>query len=485
MPRKFSLVIAAATVLVGCPGRTPVERRATDDRPNVVLITVDALRADHVGWSGTRGAVTPALDRLAGDSVVFLQALSSFQSTTASMPSLMSGRFPSFEGITTWRADTRYGFTDLAAADERGTRGLTRNVTTLAEILSDHGYVTAGFHTNPHLSRANHFDQGFASYEQFHEYLQEARAGRSHPLEANYPPGDVVADAVTQWIARRPRRPFLLWVHFMDPHSPYLPAPECWPATLAMGPVLLDLEVNEALYHLLYSVRGAVSAAADYRSAASFGVSKPELIERAHELYRAEVRCCDRQIGRVVEALRASGELDRTVVVLTADHGEEFGEHGHVFHEHRQPAAEELLRVPLLVRPPGGRTGGRRVDELVRAIDVVPTILDLAGIEAPGVPCDGRSLRPLLDGAADPPRTAYVSMINHGIVRDAIWKYRVDRATGGEHLYRVVDDPREMRDVAADHPEILARMRRQWRAFATALRGRSSEGAATHRGDHQ
>jgi len=446
--------------------------------PNVLLITVDALRADHVGWAGGDEVegLTPELDRLASESVVFRQAVTSFQGTTASMPSLMSGMFPSFEGVGEWRPHTWYGFADLAAPDERGERGLTRNVTTLAEILGSHGYATAGFNTNPHLSKANRFDQGFEHYEQFHSYLQRVNAEESHPLEGTYPPGDVVADAVTQWLALRPNRPFFLWVHFMDPHSPYLPPARCRELFPPPDLALADLDVNEALYNVLFTARGATSRAVDYRPPAELGLTKEGLIRHAHALYRGEVRCVDREIARVVEALRSSRDLDDTVVVLTADHGEEFGEHGHIFHDLLQPAPEELLRIPLLVRLPGGRAAGTAVDRQVRMVDIAPTILDISGLPGTGT-MDGRSLRPLWEGTDDPDRIAYVSMIGHGVVRDGGWKYRLDKSTGTGRLFRLDQDPLELHDVAGEHPDVAEHMGDLWREFAAGLRSRGASAA--------
>ena len=468
-PTRLAFAVVAIAGVMACTADSP----DATPTPNVVLITIDALRADHVSWADPSYDLTPELARLATESVVFRQAISSFQSTTGAMPSLMTGRWPSFEGVATWTQSTRYGFAGLATPGERGRRGLTSNVTTLAEVLAARGYRTAGFNTNPHLSIANHFNQGFEEYEQFKPFLEHAQAHRRHPLESAYPPADLVSDAVTDWLGHTDDRPFFVWAHFMEPHSPYLP-PAPFDRQFPPGfTALADLEVNEALYHLLFATRGS-RRAKDYRSGAELGVDKPSMIGHAHALYRGEVRFCDQQVARIIAALRSSGRLDRTLLIVTADHGEEFGEHGHVFHDWTWPAPEELIRIPLLIRLPGGAHGGSEVDDLVRMVDIAPTVLEVVGLGDGGLHLDGRSLRPLWTGEGDTPRTAFISMIDYGVARDATWKYRLDKASGREHLFHIQDDPLEEHDVAAQNPAAAAGLRSDWTAHAGRLRDRAT-----------
>ncbi len=158
------LLVTMAILLAGCGSPSP-------PRPtNVVLITIDALRADFVSYSGHTHETTPNLDALAQESAVFSQALTSFPGTTPSMPSLMSGLYPNFEDVDVWNQTTHFGFNDLETPGSEDATTLTDNLRMLAEILSEHGYLTVGFNTNPHLGSANNFSQGFEEYESFWDY---------------------------------------------------------------------------------------------------------------------------------------------------------------------------------------------------------------------------------------------------------------------------------------------------------------------------
>jgi len=477
---RWVLLLGVAWTALACGGVTiPVPPA---NAPNIVLITVDALRADTPSFAGGPVGSTPHLDRLAGDSAVFEQAVSSFVGTTGAMPSLMTGRWPSFEHVDRLAPDNFYGFSDVKSSDEVGQRVLTRNVDTLAEILNAHGWTTIGFNTNPHLTPDTHFDQGFERYEEFHGWLRHAKAARRHPLQGSYPPGDVVATGVERWLDTRPRSPFFAWIHLMDPHSPYLPPLPFDRFGLRSRTGLSPLELNEALYHLLFSRRGW-SRADEYTSLERAGVSRAAAIDHARGLYVGEVSAADAAIDRIVAALGRADALDRTLLVVTADHGEEFGDHGHVFHEVFQPGYEELLHIPLVVRPPGGVPGGRRIADVVRMVDVAPTVLEIAGLADAGFDMDGATLVPYLRGAAAGDRTAFVSAPRWAVVRTGEWKYRLRKPTGVEELYRVDRDPRERSDLAVVEPAVLADLRERWTDFSGRLRARAtviaSEGEPT------
>lgn len=474
--QMLTVAVVMAVAIGGCRvGDLDRESTASSARPNVILVTIDALRADHVRLDGGEPDLTPRLAVLARESIVFTEAVSSFVGTTASMPSLMTGLYPSFEGIPDWNSDTWNGFADLKSPDEAGQQGLTDNVRMLAEIYAEAGYATAGFNTNPFLSVANNFDQGFEQFEQFLPYLQQIREHRSHDLEPSYPPADVVIDKVEQWLDRTDDRPFFLWLHLMDPHSPYLPPAPFDRMFLANPSSASDLDVNRALYHLLFAKRGEVAMAAQLPSRESLGLSLSDFARHARGLYRGEVRFADTALGALLDRLRDSGVLDGSVLVVTADHGEEFFEHGHIFHELSQPGYEEVIRIPLLIRLPGARPTPGHVDQLVRMVDIAPTLLDLTHLESQAVAMDGRSLLPMVAGVDTAPRAAFISAPRFAVARTAQWKYRrFPRASGSEMLFRIEADPLEAHDVADEEPDALADMRALWAAHAEKLVARAT-----------
>jgi arylsulfatase len=301
--------------------------RPGEGKTNVILVTIDALRADSLSFAGHPHIESPNLDRFAANSIVFSEAISSFVGTTPAMPSLMSGLFPSFEDVDHWNAATYYGFSDLNDPDER--KGLTRNVRTLPEILQSAGYVTAGFNTNPLLTSKFNFHQGFVHYEEFGDFYEATSESREHPLEANYPTADVVVDRVLQWLDATSIPPFFLWFHLMDPHCPYLPPPPFDRLPGRNYIAATDLEINEALFRRLFRQDGK-DPPQEYVSFPRLPGSRNEAFAHVKALYDGEIAFTDRELGRLFEELEKRRLSENTLVVITADHGEEFLDHGHV-----------------------------------------------------------------------------------------------------------------------------------------------------------
>ncbi len=483
MPLRAA-VLAAWIATSGCGSEPsePPESSVPNDRWNVVLLTIDALRADAVSYAGYRYETTPELDRLAGQSTVFLTAISSHLGTPPAMSSLMTGLFPSFEGVEKWHRPTHHGFSDLNSPEEK--EGLTNNVLTLAEILSASGYKTAGFSSNANLTARSQFHQGFDHWDQFVEYWQKYTKPRDHPLKYSYPTADVVVDNVVSWLDEEAADdPFFLWLHIMEPHSPYLP-PE--PFNRLFGhnyAEATDLEINEGLYRLLIEQYPGTPPKV-YASYESLDLTKEELMEHARGLYDGDLRFGDQEIGRFFKELKDRSLWDRTLLIVTADHGEEFLDHGHVTHHLLEPGPEELIRVPLLIRTPWD-TERRDVDDVVRLVDLAPTVLDLLDLGSAASGMDGTSLRPLLEGQRMAPLTAFMSGVDFGIAREARWKYRLERARPGalesrhERLFDILADPLEHDDVAAENPEVFERLRGRYQEFAHHLLNRSESGALT------
>jgi arylsulfatase A-like enzyme len=482
--RFLAIVLFGLLVISGC---APVDDQLPEPARSVLLITVDALRADAVSWTGRDGfQTTPNLDALAGSSVVFTQAVTSFPGTTASMPSLMTGLYPSFEGVEEWNEFTYHGFNEFETEEEAGRPVIGDALPMLAEILADSGFRTIGFNTNPNLIADRNFNQGFTDYDDFGGYISKAKKDRKHRLEAAYPPADVVMSRVIPTVESLGEEPFFMWIHLMEPHSPYLPPPPYDRVSTRVFSPVPDLEINGVLYNFLHRQWGAKPEKIVHPSLDEVGIDKAQLIEHLWGLYEGEIRFGDAEIGRLLAVMDERGLLDDTLIVITADHGEEFFDHGYVTHHRSSGFAEELIRIPLLVRPPGGLAEPETVHGLVRMVDLAPTILDFLGLEEGNGSMEGRTLRPLVEGETDGPRIAFYSTIRYEIVRTERWKYRLEKETlvdgrPVERLFDIVADPMETTDLAAEHPEVIASLRAEYAAFAEGLGRRGSlvaQGAA-------
>ncbi len=340
------------TLLIGCAQPEPPA-----PPPNVLLITIDALRADSVSWAGSSFDTTPKLGVLAADSAVFDDAVTSFPGTTASMPSMMTGLFPNFEGIDEWNKFTYHGFNEFETPEEAEKPIISDNLQMVAETLRSHGFRTLGFNTNPNLTQYRNFNQGFTDYDDFGGYMKSAQENRQHPLEAAYPPADVVMAKVVPALRTLGERPTFMWVHLMESHSPYLPPEPHSRVSPRTFTDLPDIEINGALYHFLHRQWGADPAQIVHPSLEKLGISKAEFIEHLLGLYEGEIHFCDAQLGGMLTVMDELGMLDNTLIIITADHGEEFFDHGYVTHHFESKLAEELIRIPLSDPSPGRRSG--------------------------------------------------------------------------------------------------------------------------------
>ena len=337
--RWTRLAAAALAAHVGTGKAAAADGPAPPVRPNVLLVTLDTTRADHLGCYGARDALTPALDAFAARGVVFDRAYSASPMTLPSHATILTGLEPPEHGLRV-----------------NGKSRLAPTVPTLAELLGASGYRTGAFVAAFVLDHRFGLDRGFSPYD---DDLTGARPQTVSEHLSVYRPGDRVADAALAWLDDAAGRdaPFFAWVHLYDPHYPDY--------------------ANEAL-------RGTRFA----------GVAS----------YDAELAFTDRQVGRLLEFLDERGLRDRTLVVVVADHGEGLGDHDE--REHGYLLNEEILRVPLVVALPGVTRAGHRVEAVVSSVDVLPTILDLAGTPNP-VHGRGRSLRSALGGADIPSWDSY------------------------------------------------------------------------------
>ena len=424
-------VVAVVTLAVAFQGAAWLGSRGTDDgrRPDVLILLVDALRADHLSSYGYPRPTTPALDALAEDAVRFEQAIASSTFTKSSIASLLTGRHPYQHGVYWGSLERGSGvIADLLPAAE----------TTLAEVLADHGYLTAAWVQNSHLRDFMGFGQGFVDYHD-----QQGGIERIHRRFGRFLRGP------------GPRHPFFAYLHYIDLHDPYLPEP---PYDTMFGG---DRRVYEGID--LAEWGAYLKAVREGRE-----VPSADELERLRGLYDGQLRYVDEQIGLLLAELRERGLYDDSLIVVTSDHGDAFYEHGAI--SHSTTPYEELVRVPLLVKLPGNRFAGRTVDAQVRLIDVFPTVLKAVGIQddVPGVA--GCALQPLLraePGTADREPACQVAVIEIAqgegaptvAVRTGGLKY-IHHESGDGELYDLVADPGERVDLLAERPEDVRRLRR-------------------------
>lgn len=390
----------------GGDGRTNAAVAEVAARPPILVYLIDTLRADHLGCYGYDRPTSPRIDRFAAGAVRFAGAIAQSSWTRSSVASLLTGLDPRRHGTV--------GRTDA----------LPDGVDTLAERLARLGYETAAWSTNGNVSRVFGFAQGFDLFRS----LPEQRTFELHQLS------DGLNEAAFPWLAARGRAPWFLYLHATDPHGPYTPR-EPFRGRFAAG-------VDPAL--------GAIET---LRALPGEGDSEPAgLAEALVRLYDAEIAFNDHQFGRLLDRLEALGLYDDALIVLTADHGEEFRDHGGW--QHGRTLYQEQLAVPLLVKLPGGRAAGTVVDTRVEHVDLVPTILDLLGEPLPDG-LDGRSLAPALaaPGRLDPsPVAAHLDLDGRRLeaVIDGDLKLirRLSEGPAGRRLFDLAADPGERHDLA-------------------------------------
>lgn len=397
----------------------------TDTGPNILLITTDSLRADAIYGSEYD---TPAHDAIADDGVVYERAYSQGPFTTFSMPSLFTSRYPSGLQYVEFSDSTVGVYID----DEP----------TIPELLAEQGYETVGFHSNPLLSNLFGFDRGFDTFDaQLPLSNLDVFSGRAKILADKllrmfqkhaYLPAEKLNERAIAWLDDRDDdRPFFLWLHYMDVHGPY---------QAKSGNAYLNKYRGETLWRKAVKRPDEVTAAE---------------CKRLQELYRVEVEYTDRCLGDLFNALRARGVFNDTLTVLTADHGEQFYEHGKYSHPHQ--LYDELTHVPLVVRDPD-REQGRR-DDVTELVDVAPTLVKRAGGDVPES-FSGRSLFGDADETDDQAAfsEADLTPAYNGSVRTDRWRYIRDDTTDEELLFDHESDPDEQRDVLADFPEVGERL---------------------------
>lgn len=391
---------------------------STATRPlSVVLVTIDTLRADHVGCYGHTRVRTPVLDVLARDGVLFENAVSQMPLTAPSHATILTSTYPQNHGVL-----------------DNVTR-LPEDVPSIAEILGSKGYATGAIVSGyPLKAKTCGLSRGFAVYlDDFPADTLPGKASRVGRRSAG-----PTTDAAVRWLAQHGRETYFLWVHYFDPHEPYDP------------PAPFDTMFTAGLTE---------------------PVTPAEEREYKMALYDGAISYADRELGRFLRELGRREEGTEPLVIVTADHGESF-EHGYFF-DHAARLYDSLVRVPLIMSGPG-LPRGLRVSAQVSLIDVAPTMLDMIGVQH-DVNLAGCSLLPLLhsDTAAERPHAfaltplrGYPHLVEPlAMVRDNNLKLILGLRTGSRELYSLEHDPDELWNLAPDRDSDVAALERRLRTW--------------------
>lgn len=396
---------------------------------NVLLVTFDTTRADHIGCFGLADIETPVLDNLAAQGIMFSNAVDTNPITAPSHTTILTGRYPLAHGIR-----------------DNGLFTLAEEQVTLAEILKQCGYATGAAIGAFPVSSQFGLSQGFDFFEESLDSQQRNYLGQrvipKDRLFFDERKAAQVNEAAIPWLESQRNRPFFFWVHYFDPHQPFEPPP-------------------------------------------------PYSYQYAHDLYSGEIAYTDAALGFLLQELQTLGELDRTLIVMVADHGEGLGEHNEI--THAVLAYEQTMHVPLIIRPPAGAAPqGKVVNTRVSTVDIVPTILDLLGIDWPMGDVEVNGLTPAsLQGqslvatwqpgfqAAD--RVIYGENLSpaltHGwgelrVLYDGSMKYIHGPRP---ELFDLSVDPDELHNLADQRPDQVQKMRRdlEYFIYENALEGQS------------
>jgi arylsulfatase A-like enzyme len=347
---SFGLLLPALALLSGC-GKEPGY--------NLLIITIDTLRADHLTCYGYDRPTSPRIDKFAEEGVLFENVACQSSQTLPSHASIFIGTNPR---------------THLAISHESP---VDPAQTTLAEMLKEQGYVTGAFISSHALDSKYGLDQGFDEYWEVHKELtimeRQLLKGKQQ---------DPTADAVLAWLEANTASRFFLWIHWFYPHRPYDPPPR-----------------------YLQAFAGGYSGLASSEPEFIMKVWREQIdlsqndIDHLTGRYDGEIAFTDAQVGRILDALGSMDLLDNTIVIITSDHGEILYDHERYF-GHDIALYDECLMIPLIIYVPGLDPASRRIGPLVQSLDILPTALELLGLDCPSY-AEGRSLLPLMGGSGE------------------------------------------------------------------------------------
>ncbi len=406
--------------------------KGAEGRPNIILVTIDTVRADHIGAYGHSNATTPFIDSIARDGVLFERAYSGSSWTVPAMASLFTSMYPYQHNVD--RGGVVSGTATLQP-------GLSGEIDTLAEQLKAGGYTTFGVATNVHLSKPLGFAQGF-----------------DHFVNQGFNNAPWVHQQVADWTEEMAASaPFFLWLHYFDPHDKYaarrpfadrfnLEAMEDFPELAVETPRSRDKRFR--------SISGQVMR--DLKKDPF--TETPLGIQTMETLYDSEIRYTDKWLKRTLSMVDPK---ETAILILSADHGEEFRDHGGL--GHRRSLYQELTQVPFIIRSPGQIPPGTRLSEPVSTLDIYPTLLGLVGLD-PVKGLAGIDLSDAATEATEPERRPLLQSTRRSgeVLRSVVafpMRLIVNETTGGVELFDIENDAKEERNIAMDRPDEVGRLK--------------------------
>lgn len=449
LPLLAMLVVPLAVQVAYILARPSDRLGATDqpnELPNVLIVIVDALRPDRLGAYGYARKTSPNLDRLASESWLYTQALTTAPWTKPAIASLLTGLYPREHGISSggWSRRDEAGAAQVSA--------LPASSLTLPELLAETGYRTAAFGENHHLIARLGFAQGFEEHaldlmdRPFMESvtarlgLGVARHFASPGAQRNT--GKKIHQRFFGWLPND-AQPYFAYLHHIDVHWPYRAPP---PYAERFGARRTATDFNSMDFYLK-----AGPQRADPDNPPDIDT---ELLQDMSNAYDAAIQFMDAELGRLFSELKRRGSYDRTLIVVTADHGEQFMEHGEI--GHGTSLHDVLLRVPLMIKfpCPGPNCRPNRIDEQVQLVDVMPTILATVGVPAPRA-LSGRDIAKPVPST----RVAYAEMGGQIALRTSQFKLIHHLEESRTELYALQADPGERRNLAETDPQLAATFR--------------------------
>jgi arylsulfatase A-like enzyme len=454
MPKLLRLLLFAPAALIGCQ-QPDSELGTIPGQPDIILVTVDTLRADHLGCYGYFRDTSPVLDALSKESLLFERCISPMATTLPAHLSLFTGLWPHQHGYV---ANTGAVLTPFTSSEGR------RPIST---VLAEAGYQTAAFVSGPTVSRPTGIHSGFDHFDE-----HDAKSART--FEDRSRPGAATVANAARWLREEAQQdqPLFLWVHLWDPHEPNLPAPqhELFSADSALDELLQERGVDLEGLQDLDSVQLRRLLDADFarRTPLPSDAEKPvvtlDSIRSLYDRYDADVRASDDAVGTLIAALKSSNRWEDSVFCFTADHGQSLGQHDWLEHG---TITHENVHVPLLVRFPGEAIAQPKViQETVSLVDVFPTLLarmelDSASsfhAQAAGLDVLSSSFdRPFALSQRSVRPTRWGAELRFALSDDQWRWYHVPG--GSEELYDLEHDPGERFDLSADQPELCESFR--------------------------
>jgi arylsulfatase A-like enzyme len=404
-------IIAAAAIVLGVLAAVVLERsKKSESDFNIILISIDTLRADHLGCYRYHRETSPAIDAFRSDAVLFRRCLAQSTSTLASHASIFTSLIPSHHGALFTRSQP-----------------LPEEIPTLTEFLRQENYRTVSFNDGGQIAAKFGLNRGFDLYQSL---------PFDDPREMTF---QRIVDKAVEWLDNNRGEKFFLFLHTYETHHPYSTGKK-------------HLELFESGYN--GSLTGDIPVETIKR------INKGEIPlngeDKKHIVaaYDAEIRSMDESFGRFIEFLKTTGLYDNTLIIFTSDHGEEFGEHG-IWATHSHALFNEQLHVPLIMKLPGSRLASAKVNRLARSIDILPTVLDLLGRPVPGE-LEGTSLLAALEGGETGGETVTIAQRDmqktyprkYWTIIKGNWKLY------DKKLFDLLNDPGEQQDVSADNRKI-------------------------------